>query len=330
MRYSTIPGIDKKASIICLGTAEFCGTTPESVSRDVMDAYFQGGGNFIDTARVYGDFANRIQGKSEECIGRWMQDRGNREQIVLATKGGCSDITKPAPPPKRMDKASLTDDLMRSLDALKTDYIDLYWLHRDDPFRPVGEILETLNEFMEKGYVKTVGASNWTARRLWAADRYARTNGLKTFSGDEMRWGLVKQLHQIDYECEEMNEALYLHHVQTQLPCIPYASQGKGLFNKIAAGGVESIPEKSYTRNHLGEETLKLYDICKPIAEKLGCSMGVLQLGYLTAQPFPVFPIVTASKVFQLEDALAAGDFVLPQEDMETLREISRKMFGTA
>ncbi|MHB0858187.1 MAG: aldo/keto reductase [Anaerolineae bacterium] len=327
MRYKRIPGVEQDASLICMGSAAFGSTTPEAVAHDILDAYRVAGGNFLDTARVYGDFGRHIPGLSEQCIGRWLRDRRNRDEIIVATKGGCTDLSKRVPRPGRLDRESLTSDLSQSLEALMIDRIDLYWVHRDDPTRPVGDILATLNAFVEQGLITTFGASNWSARRLWAADRYAKAHGLRSFSADEVRWGLAKQLHHVDYECEEMNEALYLYHGVTGMPCMPYASQSRGFLNKLAQGGLESLPATSSARVYLGPENMTLYDRLRSLGERTSCSVGVLQLAYLMAQPFPVFPVITASRVEQIDDAMAAADYVMDPQDCEMLRQLSRELF---
>ncbi|MHB1295962.1 MAG: aldo/keto reductase [Anaerolineae bacterium] len=330
MRFARIPGVEREASLVCMGSAAFGSTTPEPVARDILDAYRERGGNFIDTARVYGDFAKYIHGLSEQCIGRWLRDRGVRNEMIIATKGGCTDLSTPTPRQGRLDRESLTRDLSLSLDALMVDKVDLYWIHRDDWTRPVGDILETLNVFVEQGLITAFGASNWSARRLWAADRYAKAHGLRSFAADELRWGLAKQLLHVDYECEEMNEALYCYHSVTGMPCMPYASQSRGIFNKLAQGGLDSIPQNSSARLYVGPENMLLYARLCALSERTGASVGVLQLAYLMAQPFPVFPVITASSADQIGDAMAAADYVMDPQDCEMLRQLSRDLFLSA
>ena len=115
--------------------------------------------------------------ESEEVIGRYMQERGNREQLVILTKGAHPDQTGP-----RVNKKAIQADLSDSLMKLGTDYIDLYALHRDDPSVSVGEIIEVLNEHVRSGVVRAIGVSNWSWQRIKEANEYAAANGLVGFS----------------------------------------------------------------------------------------------------------------------------------------------------
>ena len=152
-----------EVSIIGMGTAEFGGRHPEGLARDLLDAYVSLGGNLVDTARVYGDFATPRNGESEKIVGRWMEDRGNRREIFLSTKGGhppFHDMHR-----SRLSPEEIRGDMAASLEDLRTGYVDIYFLHRDDPSRPVGGIMETLHGLVEDGYtpktVKRKSASPW-------------------------------------------------------------------------------------------------------------------------------------------------------------------------
>ena len=128
-------------SVIGMGTAEFGGRHPEGLARDLLDAYVSIGGNLVDTARVYGDFATPRNGESEKIVGRWMEARGNRRDIFLSTKGGhppLDDMHR-----SRLSPEEIRGDMAASLEDLRTDYVDIYWLHRDDPSRPIGQIMES-------------------------------------------------------------------------------------------------------------------------------------------------------------------------------------------
>src|SRR6185295_3040898 len=140
MRYLTIPGIDLPLSRIALGTAIF---SPVVYTRaaELLDAFIEQGGNCIDTAHAYG------RGASEQTLGRWLAERGNRAKVALIGKG-CHPIGDSGP---RVTPAILRAELAKSLENLGTSYIDLYLLHRDDESLPVGPIVEALNEERETG-----------------------------------------------------------------------------------------------------------------------------------------------------------------------------------
>ncbi len=157
-----------RVSVIGLGSGEFGGRCCETAAREFMDAYRALGGDFIDTARVYGDFKTPKNGESEKVIGRWMADRHCRDRIFLSTKGA-------HPPLGQMDRSRLGRDEIRgdmaeSLNALQTDHVEIWWLHRDDESRPVGDIMETLQSLIEDGSAKMTGVSNWRPARILAAN----------------------------------------------------------------------------------------------------------------------------------------------------------------
>ena len=133
MRYREVAALGKMASVISMGSTYFGSEMPQEQVFDVLDAFYEVGGNFIDTARAYG------KGASERVIGRWIRARGNREQIVLDTKGGY--VTQNGKAVTQLDRDDVLRHLNESLEALGVEYVDLYWLHRDDTSRPVGELV---------------------------------------------------------------------------------------------------------------------------------------------------------------------------------------------
>src|SRR5215469_6426303 len=154
---------------ICLGGNVFGWTADEEQSREVLDAYTAAGGNFIDTANSY----LLEHGRSETILGRWLKDRGNRDEIVLATKvGGGRD------PHSNLRADNIRSEAHASLERLQTDYIDLYYAHRDDPNAPLEESLRAFDALVKEGVVRHVAASNYSAERLTAALELQRELGL--------------------------------------------------------------------------------------------------------------------------------------------------------
>src|SRR5215212_2523559 len=138
MKHVTIPQTDLTVSPICMGSTDFGSTITTTDVYRLLDAFLSDGGNFIDTAHVYSNWRPGPTSISEKTIGQWVRANGLREQIVLGTKGAHPDLSTMGI--ARLARADIVRDLDESLDHLQTDYIDLYWLHRDDPERPVGEI----------------------------------------------------------------------------------------------------------------------------------------------------------------------------------------------
>ncbi|KHF31691.1 General stress protein 69 [Paenibacillus sp. P1XP2] len=146
-----------------------------------MDAYLAIGGNSVDSAHIY------CGGESEEVLGRYMKERGNRDQIVILTKGAHHDQNGP-----RVNKEAIRHDITTSLKRLQTDFIDLYALHRDDPNVPAGEVIEILNEYVKSGTVGAIGCSNWTWQRIKEANDYAAEKGLTGFTFSSPNLSLAK------------------------------------------------------------------------------------------------------------------------------------------
>jgi len=321
MRMHEFPGLGRPVSVLALGTQAFGTSITVEESFKMLDLYVEQGGNFLDTARLYGYFAENVQGISETVLGWWMKKRGNREQMIVGTKG--------AHPPMgsmhtgRLDRGSIRSDMELSLRALDTDYVDIYWLHRDDAARPVEEILSTLNELIREGKTRLIGASNWSLSRLQEAQRVAAENGMQGFAAVQPQWSLARQEVLEDDTLVRMDEAEYAWHKQTGLPVVPFTSQAKGFYFKLAAGGEESLSRKARER-FLSPRNLRSYEILKEISARTGYSVGALSIAYLTSQPFPVCPIVGYSSLAQAQSMREAGEILLDPADVAALNASSQ------
>jgi len=182
MPYGRVEGVDKPVSRLVLGTM-ILHTDRLEESFALLDAAMELGYNTLDCAHVYGG------GGSERAIGRWMQARGNREQVVILTKGCHPNADR-----KRVTPFDLAADLHDSLARLQTDYIDLYLLHRDDPEVPVGPIVEALNHHHREGKIRAFGGSNWRHERIQQANEYARAHGLLPFAASSPHFSLAEQV----------------------------------------------------------------------------------------------------------------------------------------
>lgn len=317
MRYADFCG--RKASVIALGTMDFGGKIEEGQAREFMDAYLEMGGNMIDTARIYGDFAREIQGGSEQVIGRWMEDRRNRGAVILGTKGGHPDPHHMQI--GRLSRAEIMDDMKRSLDNLRTDCVDVYWLHRDDEQRPVRDILETLTELRERGMARHLGVSNWRPARIAEALDCARAHGLAGISANQPQFSLARQTVVEDSTLCQMDEATWRLHVQEQLPCVPFSSQAKGFLAKMDAAGETALTDKA-RRRYLCAENLDVLGRAQELSRQTGLSVAAISLAWLTSQPFATFPIAGASRMAHIEALREAGDACLTPEQRDFLRRM--------
>ncbi len=306
----------RQVSVLALGSADFGGKIPAELGFDLMDAWAGIGGNFIDTARVYGDFDARECGGSERVIGRWLSRR-RREDFFLSTKGGHPDLDRMDV--GRLSRGEILDDMRRSLDALRTDWVDIYWLHRDDLSRPVEDIMDTLNELLAAGMTRRIGVSNWTPARIREANACAAARGLRPLDANQPRWSLARQMTLEDPTLVEADGETYRMHLETGMPLVCFSSQAKGFFTKLDELGPEGLPEKA-KRRFYHPENLAIYERLLALRAQTGHSVGALALAWLTSQPFPTFPLCGASRVEQVLALDEAADTVLTPEQRDGLK----------
>jgi aryl-alcohol dehydrogenase-like predicted oxidoreductase len=190
MKTRTIPLTNLNAAVLYLGTAGFGSALDDLGSVAILDRYLEAGGNVLDTAEVYAEWVPGGSHRSEELIGRWLRGRKRREGLILSTKGAHPRIDSMHVP--RMSRQEVEADLNSSLQRLSVDYVDLYWLHRDDPNRPVEEILLMLEDFRRAGKIRYAGLSNWTQPRAEAARLAAEKLSVPGFMGIQNQWSLAK------------------------------------------------------------------------------------------------------------------------------------------
>ncbi|HJS93490.1 MAG TPA: aldo/keto reductase, partial [Solirubrobacteraceae bacterium] len=211
---------------LCLGGNVFGWTADEAQSFQVLDAYLAAGGNFIDSSDSYSAFAPGNQGgESETVLGQWIAARGNRADVVLATKVG-----------RKPDRQGLTRENIRiavteSLERLQSDYIDLYYAHADDPGTPLEETLHAFDELVQEGKVRQIAASNYSAPRLAEALEISDREGLARYVAFQPHYSLVERHH---YEGEPADLC-----VREELACVPYWALARGFLTGKYRPGVQ-------------------------------------------------------------------------------------------
>jgi aryl-alcohol dehydrogenase-like predicted oxidoreductase len=311
MNLVTIPSTDLKVSEICLGSGDFGGTINRANSFSLMDTFVENGGNFIDTAHVYNNWIPGEKSRSEKTIGKWMKERRNRAQIILATKGAHPELSHMHI--GRLSPDEIVRDLDESLSFLQVEYVDLYWLHRDDPARPVEEIMETLNSQVKAGKIRYVGASNWRTARLKSAQEYAQKSGLKAFCADQVLWNaaVLNREKMLDKTTFAMDPELHQYHQESGLAAIPYSSQANGLFDHMAKNTLIRMNHGVLSQYPLEENRQRL-ETMRKIAQDHGLSVNQVVLAFLLSQPFPTIPIVGPKRMDHLLDCLQAAGIRLP------------------
>ena len=314
-----LPGTSLSVSPLCLGGAPFGNTITEAESFALLDRFVALGGNFLDTARIYSDWVPGELRRSERILGDWIAARRNRARLVLATKGAHPFIDSVDTP--RTSAAEIRDDLEGSLRTLRTEVIDLYWLHRDDPTRPVEHFVDLLNTFLREGKIRAFGASNWTAARLRAAHDYAKKSGQQAFTANQPFWcvGVAQSRPPPFNGFVKFDAEAYRFHRETGLAVIPYTSQANGFFSKLARGNVGLEKHDFHMPANLAAGR-----IVTELAAAKRVAPSAIVLAYLWSRPFPVVPIIGSRTIAQLEDGIAALPVRLTSVEIAVLESASQ------
>ena len=316
----TLDKTQLSVSRLCLGTNMFGTVFHQEQANELLDTFVAAGGNFIDTARSYGDWIPGIPpGASERTIGAWLARR-SRAGLVIATKGAHFDLRAGTYAP-RVNPQCIATDLAESLGHLQLDQIDLWWLHTDDPSQPVEVIIDSLIREQQAGRIRYFGASNWSPARIQEAQRYAKSIGHDGFVAIQPFWGLAvpnadgakAQGYGPYYE-----DGFASVHA-SGLTMIPYAGQSRGFFSKLASGGEKSLPDH-LAAMYLNETNRKRARAVQALAARHAVSVNEIVLAYLLSQPLPTVPIIGASSPQQLADSLKAVNVQLSAQELEQLR----------
>ena len=290
-------------SQIALGTLYFGSKIQQESCNTLLDTFFAMGGNQIDTARSYADWLPDGESASEKAIGKWLSGR-KREQIFLGTKGGLKprgyNATRGDLSQKNMER-----DLERSLECLRTDYIDLYWLHRDDVERTPEEVVEMMNNWIGQGKIRYYGVSNWKTERIRRANAYAASNGLQGISASQIQYGLgvctTKTWGDPTIVCMDREE--YQAYEQMQLPVYAYSAQAEGYFPIYLKGGSQALSDSAREKydtqvNRERAERLRKLETEKEI------SLSWLMAEYVLRSPFPAVFILGGSNEKRLREIM--------------------------
>ncbi|MFC5532613.1 aldo/keto reductase [Cohnella yongneupensis] len=274
-------------------------------SAELLDAYAASGGNAIDTAHVYG-------ASGAKALGRWMSERGNRDELVLIGKGAHPDEHGP-----RMTLEAMTRDMNESLDRLQTDYVDIYMLHRDDPAKTVGYILESLNALLEAKQCRAIGASNWSVERLAEANEYAEAHGLIGFSCNSPNLSLAKPNEPRWAGCVSAGESEIAWHERSQLPLLSWSSQAGGFFTGRFAP--DRLDDAEAVRVYYSEANWERLRRARQLADRKGCDANQIALAYVLHQRYPTCAIIGPNNPQELRSSLQGLDVGLTAQEAEWL-----------
>ncbi|MFJ7078689.1 aldo/keto reductase [Streptomyces sp. NPDC098781] len=303
---------DLEVHPLCLGGNVFGWTADETRSFAVLDAYTEAGGNFIDTADVYSAWAEgNSGGESETVIGHWLTARGNRDDVVIATK------VSQHPDFQGLTAANIKAAADASLRRLGTDRIDLYYTHYDKPEVPVEEIIGALDELVKAGKVRHIAASNISAERLAASLAFSNREGLARYAALQPHYNLVSR-DTYEGPLRDLAE-------REGLAAIPYYSLAAGfLTGKYRPGtAVDSARARGAGKHAESERGRRVLAALDEVARSHDVPMATVALAWLAQQPTVATPLASARTVEQLPALLGMAELRLTDDEVERLTEAS-------
>lgn len=278
----------------------------------MLDAYRAAGGNFIDTADIYGRRGSEGLGGSERIVGRWIAARGNRDELVIATKVGMS------PERKGLSAETIKQGAQESLQRLGLDHIDLYYAHQDDPETPLQETLGAFGELIAEGKIRHAAASNYSAERLQEALAVGEASGHARYVALQPHYNLMER-----GEYEGALEDVCERH---GLACLPYFALARGfLTGKYTREGQDvQSPRAGGVRDlYFNERGFAVLDALTEIAAEHGVAPAAVALAWLLSKPTVLAPIASATTIAQLQEQLSAATLQLDAAQLQRLDRVS-------
>ena len=303
-----------EVSRLCFGGNVFGWTIDEDTSFEILDYFIKAGGNFIDTADVYSKLATGNQGgESEIILGKWLKQRGNRDQVVIATKVGNDMGIKG----KGLSRKHIQQAVEDSLHMLQTDYIDLYQSHIDDENTSLAETLETYEELIHQGKVRFIGASNYSAERLAQALQISQQHSYPRYESLQPRYNLYARA-EYEQELQQISQ-------EQEIGVISYSSLCSGfLSGKYRSEKDLSISARGNSvKKYLNARGLAILEALDEVAKIYNVTLTQVALAWLIARPTITAPIVSATKVEQLQDIIKSVDIKLEPDAIHLLNQAS-------
>lgn len=311
MRTLRIEGVEKDVSVLGLGTMIFA-PKKKDLSFEILDIFTGSGGNMIDTAEIYGD--PEENGYAEETLGMWFEETGKREEVVLQSKGLIPGYCKPIHPnglditPEHLHAA-----IDGSLERLKTDYLDIWMFHRDDPAKEVGPLVEACNKEIEDGRIKAYGGSNWSVARIIEANKYAEEHGLKPMTASSPHFSMAVAKEPFWPNTVVVSEEDKKWYEAANMPLIAWSSLARGF---IAKGHPEYIEDEDMIRVYYNESNFERLARAEEIGKKYDLNKIETAIAYVLSQSFPVVSLVGAANKTEMASCAKAADTVLTPEDI--------------
>ena len=302
---------DLVVSPLCFGGNVFGWTADRDQSFAVLDAYVEAGGNFIDTADVYSEWIEgNTGGDSERIMGEWLAARGNRDQMIIATKVAKLSSHRGLSP------ANIRSALDNSLQRLQTDYIDLYYSHEDDESVAIEDVLGTYQELIEEGKIRHIAESNFTPERLRESLDIARAHNLPSYIAVQDHYNLMER--------SGWEGGLEPILSEYGISGLPYYSLARGfLTGKYRAGVTVDSPRAKGAAPYVGERGDRVLGALEAVAGAHDATIPAVALAWLLTRPGVAAPLASARNAEQLVDLLAMGSLELSADEVALLNEAS-------
>ncbi|MCI8948651.1 MAG: aldo/keto reductase [Lachnospiraceae bacterium] len=316
MKKINIPDTDLELSAIGFGTLNAGLAWDGEAAVRILEKYVGCGGNVIDTAHIYSDWIPGEKARAERVIGQWIKGRKRRQDIILMTKGGHPRLE--AMEASRLSKEEMAGDLDASLRKLCTDYIDIYFYHRDDPGHSVEELVETMESFRKAGKIRYYACSNWKVKRMEEADRYCREKGYRGFVANQAMYniGARSARPMSDPTMLACGQEMLAYHARSNNLLMPYRGICGGFFHSFAEKGEDGVKESCfYTKDNVN-----LAKEIKALCIKKGYGMTQVLLGFFAVQDIPMLPLAGADNEQQLKELILTLGTEFDARDYEFCR----------
>jgi aryl-alcohol dehydrogenase-like predicted oxidoreductase len=299
-----------KVSRLCLGTLRFGTRNTYEESAQLMDMYVAAGGSFIDTANSYDQWCSQGKGgESQVAIGRWLRERGNRDDIFLATKVGFGygDV------PDGLAASTIISECENSLRQLGIDHLDLFYAHKDDPNTPLEETLGAFQKLVKDGKIRFFGASNYLAWRLADADAICRANQWPEFTCVEQRFTYLRPNPGGDFGPQKIMD----HNLKSYCD-----ARGKTMLSYTPLlRGAYVRDDRPIPSPYLSSDTDARLATLKQIATETGATPNQIVLAWMMHRQPPIIPVFSASNPEQMKENLGSLEITLSSEQMSKLNE---------
>lgn len=308
MKKVKLGNTDEMVSTLCLGAMYFGTKQNKEESFALLDQFADAGGDFIDTANIYAHWvSNGFGGDSETCVGQWIKERGNRENVFIASKVGFpyKDV------PKALKADLIEEECNKSLKRMGLETIDLYYAHVDDRDTPLEETLEAFHRLVGAGKVRYIGASNYLAWRLEEAWWKSHNHGWPIYQCVQQRHTYIRKKHGTTFDPQvDVNDDLLDYCRNREITLLAYSALLSGAYTHA---------ERGFDKNYLSADTDKRIETLKTVATEIDASLNQVVLAWMLGSDPPVLPLIAASTKEQMSENLGALEIVLTDDQMERL-----------